>query len=150
MQCQGAVPTSERQDEIGARVPGLGLVELVGQRAASAGAPPCGGERIDGMSSSPWPGDDVTGDGEGFADEGVGLVACSGAVAVERRGPGWSRASKDGYSHGVGDLLDLRLGAARMFLGDSPRRMRTGTAAAASWAALEFGARRPPPGRPGR
>ena len=51
-------------------------------------------------------GDDVTGGDEGFADEGVGLVAGAGVVPVQRAGEGSFRVV-GGHPDRVGDLLHL-------------------------------------------
>ena len=73
------------QDEIGARVAGLGLVELVAEGGECLG-PPGRGERVEPDEQSAGAGADVAGDREGLADESAGLVAGAGVVAVQ--GPG--------------------------------------------------------------
>ena len=93
------------QDEVGAGVAGLGLVELVaegGERLVRRGA--VSGSRR--MSSSPWPGMMSPEVSEGFADEGVCLVAGAGVVAVRVAGEG-GFGVVGGHPDGVGDLLDL-------------------------------------------
>jgi hypothetical protein len=62
------------QDEIGARVAGLGLVELVAEGGECLG-PPGRGERVEPDEQFAVARDDVAGDSEGFADQRVGLVA---------------------------------------------------------------------------
>jgi hypothetical protein len=72
---------SVAQDEIGARVAGLGLVELVAEGGECLG-PAGGGERVEPDEQLAVTRPDVAGGGQGFADEGVGLVAGPGVVAV--------------------------------------------------------------------
>jgi hypothetical protein len=70
------------QDEVGAGVAGLGLAELLAERGEGLGAPRRG-ERVEPDEQLAVAGDDVAGDGEGFADEGVGFVAGTGVAAVQ-------------------------------------------------------------------
>ena len=72
------------QDEIGARVAGLGLVELVAEGGECLG-PPGRGERVEPDEQLAVTGADVAGGGEGFADQRVCLVAGAGVVAVQAR-----------------------------------------------------------------
>ena len=73
------------QEEIGARIAGLGLVELVAEGGQCLGAAR-GGERVEPDEQLAVAGDDIAGGGEGFADEGVGFVAGAGVVAVQGAG----------------------------------------------------------------
>ena len=75
------------QDEIGAGIAGLGLVELVAEGGEGLGLPGRG-ERVEPDEQLAVTGDDVAGDGERFADEGVGLVVGAGLAAVRRQGEG--------------------------------------------------------------
>jgi hypothetical protein len=76
---------SVAQDEIGAGVAGLGLVELVAKGGQCLG-PPGRGEGVEPDEQLAITGADVAGVGEGLADEGVCLVAGAGVVAVQRPG----------------------------------------------------------------
>jgi hypothetical protein len=62
------------QDEFGAGVVACGLGELIAERCEGVG-PARGGERVKPDEQFAGAGDDVAGDGERFADEGVGLLA---------------------------------------------------------------------------
>jgi hypothetical protein len=73
------------QDEIGARVAGLGVVELVAEGGECLGAPGRG-EGVEPDEQLAVTGPDVAGGGECFADECVGLVAGAGVVAVQGAG----------------------------------------------------------------
>ena len=73
------------QDEIGAWVAGLGLVELVAECGEWLGAPGRG-ERVEPDEQLAVTRADVAGDGEGFADLSVGLVVGAGVVAVQAAG----------------------------------------------------------------
>ncbi len=73
------------QDEIGAGVAGASGAELVAERGEGLGAP-WGGERVEPDQQFAVAGLDVAGGGECFADEGAGLVACAGVVAVQGAG----------------------------------------------------------------
>jgi len=97
------------QDEIGARVAGLGLVELVAEGGECLG-PPGRGERVKPDEQLAITRADVAGRGEGFADQRVCLVAGAGVVAVQRPGQGGFGVI-GGHPDGVGDLLDLGLQA---------------------------------------
>ena len=68
--------------------------------------PARGGERVEPDEQFAVAGDDVTGGDEGFADEGVGLVASAGVVPVQRAGEGSFRVL-GGHPDRVGDLLHL-------------------------------------------
>ena len=93
------------EGEIGAGVASLGGVELVAEGGEGLGAAGCG-ERVEADEQFAVAGDDVTGGGEGFADEGAGLVAGPGVVAVQGAGQGHFRVV-GGHPDGMGDLLDL-------------------------------------------
>ena len=93
------------QDEIGAGVVACGLVELVAEGGECLG-PARGGERVEPDEQFAVAGDDVTVGDNGFADEGVGLVASAGVVPVQRAGEGSFRVL-GGHPDRVGDLLHL-------------------------------------------
>jgi hypothetical protein len=73
------------QDEIGARVAGLGLVELVAEGGQGLG-PPGRGERVEPDEQLAVTRAEVAGRYEGFADDGVCFVAGAGVVAVQAAG----------------------------------------------------------------
>ena len=85
------------------------MAELIAERCEGLG-PAGGGERVEPDEQLAGAGDDVAGAGEGFADQGVCLVAGAGVVAVQRPGQrGFGVVG--GHPDGVGDLLDLGLQA---------------------------------------
>ena len=73
------------QDKVGAGIAASGLGELVAQAGEGLGAPRCG-ERVEADAQFAVSGVDVAGSGEGFADEGIGLVAGPGVVPVQGAG----------------------------------------------------------------
>ena len=73
------------QDKVGARVAGLGLVELVAEGGECLG-PPGRGERVEPDKQLAVTGADAAGGGEGFADQRVCLVAGAGIAAVQLPG----------------------------------------------------------------
>ena len=120
------------EDEVGAGIASASGGELVAERGQGLGAPGRG-ERVEPDDELAVAGDDVAGDGERFADEGVGLVASAGVVPVQRPGQGVS-ALKAAIR--MAWVICLTSVSSRIMSGAiSPRRMRAGTAAAASSAA---------------
>jgi DDE family transposase len=99
------------EDEVGAGIAALGLVELVAEGGQGLGAPGRG-ERVEPDEQFAGAGPDVAGGGEGFADEGVCLVAGAGVVAVQGAGQG-GFGVVGGHPDGVGDLLGLGVQAHR-------------------------------------
>src|SRR6266851_1935729 len=93
------------QEEVCSGVAGLGLVEQVAEGGERAGAP-WRGEGVEADEHLAVAGDDVAGGEQGFADQGVCLVACAGVVAVQGGGQG-GFGVVGGHPDGVGDLLDL-------------------------------------------
>lgn len=83
----------EAQDQIGSGAAGLGLVELVAEAAMAWGSPGCG-ERVEADEQFAVAGDDVTGGGEGFADERAGLVFGAGVLAGLR----WAKLPRRGIA----------------------------------------------------
>ncbi len=82
----------------------------------------------------PATGPNVTGYGEGLADQGVGLVVGAGVVAVQHPGEG-SLGVAGGHPDGAGDLLDLGVqhdGAGRDVTEPGPRGRAAAAARAAS------------------
>jgi hypothetical protein len=69
------------------RVAGPGLVELVAEGCERVGAP-WRGEGVEADEQFTVAGDDVAGGEQGFADQGVCLVAWTGVVAVQGGGQG--------------------------------------------------------------
>ncbi len=74
------------QDETGAGVAGLGLVELVAERGEGLGAPG-GGERVEPDEQLAGAGVDVAGGGDDLVDGRQG-IGCCGPVRFIRRGGG--------------------------------------------------------------
>jgi hypothetical protein len=70
------------QDEVCCGVAGPGLVELVAEGCERVGAP-WRGEGVEADEQFTVAGDDVAGGEQGFADQGVCLVAWAGVVAVQ-------------------------------------------------------------------
>jgi hypothetical protein len=75
------------QDETGAGIAGLGLVELVAEGGQGLGAPGRG-EGVEPDQQFAIAGMDVAGGGERLADQRVGLVAGAGVVACQGAGQG--------------------------------------------------------------
>jgi hypothetical protein len=94
------------QGERGAGVAGLGVVELGAERGEGAGAAGRG-ERVEPHVRVRSRGDVAAG-GEGFADEGAGLVAGAGVVPVQGAGQDGLGVA-GGHPDGVGDQLGLGL-----------------------------------------
>ena len=135
------------QDEPGAGVAGVGPGELVAERG-EGWVRRGGGERVKPDEQFAVAGGDVAGAGEGFTDEGVGLVAGAGVVAVQGAGQG-GFGVVGGHPDGVGDLLDLGLQPDHV-RGYLAERMRAGDGRRGVLGVLEVRCRRPRPGRPGR
>ncbi len=72
------------QDEVGAWVAGLGVVELVAECGQGLGAPGRG-ERVEPDEQVAVTGTDVAGGGEGLADQRVGLVVGAGGTGAAPR-----------------------------------------------------------------
>jgi hypothetical protein len=81
------------------------IAELVAERGEGLGAPGRG-ERVEPDEQSAVTEADVAGDGQCFADQGAGLVAGAGVVAVQGAGQG-GLGVIGGHTDGVGDLLGL-------------------------------------------
>src|SRR5258706_11208892 len=95
------------QDEVCSGVASLWLVEQVAEGSERVGGP-WRGEGVEADEQPAVAGDDVAGGRQGFADQGVCLVACAGVVAVQGGGQG-GFGVVGGHPDGVGDLLDLGL-----------------------------------------
>ena len=93
------------EDEAGGGIAGAGGGELGAERGQGRG-PPRRGERVEPDEQLAAIRDDVTGGGEGFADQRVCLVAGAGVVPVQGAGQGGLGVA-GGHPDGVGDLLGL-------------------------------------------
>jgi hypothetical protein len=119
------------QGKRGAGVAGLGVVELGAERGEGAGAVGRG-ERVEPHLQGPVVGGDVAAGGEGFADEGAGLVAGAGVVPVQGAGQDGLGVA-GGRPDGVGDQLDLGLQPSVTFSIPSAASARLAAALMTDW-----------------